>query len=197
MHGALRQIVGILIIVLCLMNTGCSEIPKNESFKNWQDLIKLLPEDQKTAVPTKEADQAGNIILGESVDVKLYFVTADGASLEAEKRTIPKTEGIARKTLEELISGPGNKSLSSPLPAGTELLDINIKPEGLCIVDLSSEAASVENENQEQMMVYAIANTVGQFPTVKEVIFMINGEKTTQLGGYLDLSNPIEPDYSI
>lgn len=197
MHGALRQIVGILIIVLCLTNTGCSEIPKNESFKNWQDLIKLLPEDQKTAVPTEEADQAGNIILGESVDVKLYFVTADGASLEAEKRTIPKTEGIARKTLEELISGPGNKSLSSPLPAGTELLDINIKPEGLCIVGLSSEAASVENENQEQMMVYAIANTVGQFPTVKEVTFMINGEKTTQLGGYLDLSNPIEPDYSI
>lgn len=197
MHGTLRQIAGILIIVLCLMNTGCSEIPKNESFKNWQDLIRLLPEDQKTAVPTKESVPAENIILGESVDVELYFMTADGASLEAEKRTIPKTEGIARKTLEELISGPDNKTLSSPLPAGTELLDINIKPEGLCIVDLSSEATLVKNENQEQMMVYAIANTVGQFPTVKEVTFMINGEKTTQLGGYLDLSNPIEPDYSI
>ncbi|HNX27896.1 MAG TPA: GerMN domain-containing protein [Syntrophomonadaceae bacterium] len=197
MQGAWRQIAGILVIALCLFNTGCSEITKNENFKNWQDLIRLLPEEEKTAAPVDKSVPAENIILGESVDIELYFVAADGVSLEAEKRTIPKTEGIARKTVEELVKGPGNKALSNPFPAGIELLDINIKPEGLCIVDLSSEAKLVDDQNQEQMMVYAIANTVGQFPSVKEVTFMVDGEKVEQLGGYLDLSIPIEPDYSI
>ena len=54
----------------------------------------------------------------------------------------------------------------------------------------------MDDEKQEQMMVYALVNTVGQFPAVQEVTFMINGEKINQLGGYMDLSAPIEPDYS-
>lgn len=197
MRKNLRGITVILIAVLCLVNTGCTENPKNEMVKSWQELVRLLPENQKTAAPEEELPAAETITLGESIDVKLYFVSADGAGLEAEMRTIPKTEGLARQTLQELIKGPKNKNLSSPLPAGVELLDINIKPEGLCIIDLNSQAQKVDDEKQEQMMVYALVNTVGQFPAVQEVTFMINGEKIHQLGGYMDLSAPIEPDYSL
>ena len=196
MNGALRQLIGIIIIAFCLFITGCSGAPNNETFKSWQDLIRLLPEKEKNTTP-ESLQMPDENILGESIDIELYFVAADGVSLEAEKRTILKTEGIARKTVEELIKGPGNANYSSAMPIGIKLLDINIKPEGLCIVDLSSQARLVGNLNEEQMMVYAIANTVGQFPAVKEVSFMVDGEKVKQLGGFLDLSVPIEPDYSI
>ena len=196
MNRAYKQFAGIIAVVLCLLIIGCSGAPENETFKKWQDLIKLLPEEEKETAPENVQVPDENIILGESIDIDLYFVAADGASLETEKRTILKPEGIARKTLEELIKGPGNANYSNPLPPGTKLLDINIKPDGLCIVDLSSQARLVNSAAEEQMMVYAIANTVGQFPTVTEVTFMVDGEEVSQLGGYLDLSMPVEPDYS-
>lgn len=196
MRKTLKGITVILIAVLCLVNTSCTESPKDEMVKSWQELVRLLPENQNTPAPEEELTAAETITPGESIGVKLYFVSAEGAGLEAEMRTIPKTEGLARQTLQELLKGPKNKNLSSPLPAGVELLDINIKPEGLCIIDLNSQAQRVDDEKQEQMMVYALVNTVGQFPAVQEVTFMINGEKINQLGGYMDLSAPIEPDYS-
>lgn len=197
MQGTLRKIAVILIIIFCLINTGCSGNTKNETLKSWQDLVRLLPENQKTTAPVEESTPAENINLGESIDIELYYVSADGAGLEKEMRTIPKAEGLARQTLQELLAGPENKNLGNPFPAGVELLDINIKPDGLCIIDLNSQAQRVDDENQEQTMVYAIANTVGQFSSVKEVIFMVNGERIYQLGGYLDLSDPILPDYSL
>lgn len=188
---------GLLIVLLCLLVTGCIGTASNETFKKWQDLIRLLPEEEKGDKPGDTQLTDKNMILGESIDIDLYFIAADGKSLAAEKRTIPKTEGIARKTLEELIKGPENADYGNPLPAGIKLLDINIKADGLCIVDLSSQARQAGGPVEEQLMVYAIANTAGQFPTVSAVTFMVDGEKVNQLGGYLDLSIPLIPDYGI
>jgi germination protein M len=42
------------------------------------------------------------------------------------------------------------------------------------------------------MMVMAIVNTLGQFATVKEVSFMINGELVQEIGGFVDLSQPLK-----
>ena len=187
---------GLLIILLCLLTAGCISTPNNETFKKWQDLIRLLPEEEKGDKPDNTQLSDKNILLGESLDIDLYFTAEDGKSLALEKRTILKTEGIARKTLEELIKGPENAKYGNPLPAGTKLLDINIKADGLCIVDLSSQARLAGGPVEEQLMVYAIANTAGQFPAVVDVTFMIDGEKVNQLGGYLDLSIPVKPDYS-
>jgi hypothetical protein len=66
----------------------------------------------------------------------------------------------------------------------------------LCIIDLSEEAGQVENQNQAQLMVQAIANTLGQFPAVKRVDFMIEGTRIDSIGDYLSLSYSVEPDYT-
>ncbi len=101
--------------------------------------------------------------------------------------------GIARSTINELFKGPETPGYLSVVPEGTRLLDINVKPDGLCIVDMSHEARQVANKQQEEMMVMAIVNTIGQFPTVKEVTFRINGEPVQEIGGFMDLSQPIKP----
>ena len=123
----------------------------------------------------------------------LYFGGQDGTSLVPESRVIPKEVGIARSTLNELIKGPATPEYLSVFPEGTRLLDINVKPDGLCIVNLSHEACQVTNQQQEEMMVMAIVNTLGQFPTIKEVTFMIDGEPVQEIGGFLDLSQPVKP----
>lgn len=81
------------------------------------------------------------------------------------------------------------------VPAGTELLDINIKPDGLCIVDLSREVNQVSSARQGELMVQAIANTLGQFPAVKEVSFLVEGEKVSVLGGSVSVALPVQANY--
>ena len=57
------------------------------------------------------------------------------------------------------------EGLKSALPPGTRLLDINITPEGTCIVDFSSHI-EVSGSKAEALAVFSIVNTLSQFPTV-------------------------------
>jgi hypothetical protein len=70
-----------------------------------------------------------------------------------------------------------------------------VKPDGLCIVDLSGDAKKIVNKEQGRLMVQAIANTLGQFHSIQEVSFMINGEKVNNLGGMVDLAKPVQAEY--
>ena len=191
-------IIAVFVLAVCLLSGGCQTSNDQLSIKSWRDLVDLLPESQDPSqmelqdeVPADEQlpSAAGD---QETIEVMLYFGGQDGLSLVQESRVIPKEEGIARSTINELIKGPGTPEYLSVFPAGTRLLDINVKPDGLCIVDLSREACQVANQQQEEMMVMAIVNTLGQFATVKEVSFMINGELVQEIGGFIDLSQPVK-----
>ena len=196
------SILAVIILAICLISGGCSA-PSDQrvDIKNWKDLLSLAPEKSKTTLPNRsegkvkpeENPEAGQ----ELIEVKLYFVGPDGKSLVVDERSIDKTESMARNTLQELIKGPAENENLPVIPEGTRLRDINLKPDGLCIVDLSSQARQAGNADQERLMVYAIANTLGQFPTVKDVSFMIDGQKVKTIAGFLELSSSIKPDYSI
>lgn len=202
--------LAIVVLAICLLSGGCSTA--NDTLKAWKELIKISPQkdsaqkdNQEVGLSiekllksqTKSDNKDNSVKKSETVQVKLYFVGPDGKKLVMEKRTIPKVEGIARRTIEELIKGPKKAENLSVFPEGTKLLDINIKPDGLCVIDLNSRARQVDNQQQEEFMIYAIANTLGQFPTVSGVDFMINGERVDSIGQFVNLSQPIEPDYSI
>ncbi|HAA09020.1 MAG: GerMN domain-containing protein [Syntrophomonadaceae bacterium] len=191
-------IIAVLVLAICLISGGCGS-NSEQPIKSWRDLVNLLPEPQQESqeepldmlptvepLPEAEPDQ-------ETIEVVLYFGRGDGLSLVEEMRSIPKEEGIARRTINELMKGPDTPEYLSIVPEGTRLLDINLKPDGLCIINLSREACQVTSREQEEMMVMAIANTVGQFPAVKEVTFMIEGEFVQEIGGFIDLSQPVKP----
>lgn len=192
-------VIAVLVLAVCLISGGCQPANEQKDIKSWRDLVNLLPEPEKEsqeepldAVPTVEPLPKTELNQ-ETVEVMLYFGGQDGLLLVQESRIIPKEEGIARSTVNELIKGPDTPEYLSVVPEGTRLLDINVKPEGLCIINLSSEACQVTNQQQEEMMIMAIVNTVGQFPTVKEVTFMIEGELVQKIGGFMDLSQPVKP----
>ncbi|MGI5921564.1 MAG: GerMN domain-containing protein [Syntrophomonadaceae bacterium] len=209
-----RKLICVLalgVLAICLLSGGCS-FSDNDTLKAWKDLIKISPQkdtnqaaDRETGTPIEKLlksqnNSENNARAGksnETIQVKLYFIGPDGKKLVVEKRTIPKVEGIARRTVEELLKGPEKTENCGIAPDGTKLMDINIKPDGLCLVSLNSSAQKVGSREQEEYMIYAIANTLGQFPTISSVDFMINGEKVDSIGKYVDLSQPIKPDYSI
>ena len=131
-----------------------------------------------------------------SVDTRritLYFAAADG-TLSPETRDIPKQEGIARATLNELIAGPQDESLLPTLPAGTILEGINIA-DGLCTVDLSSElVADLSQDTDQQLLaLYSVVNTLCQFETVEQVRILVDGQALpTSIGG-VDASAALAP----
>ncbi|HEX3031477.1 MAG TPA: GerMN domain-containing protein [Bacillota bacterium] len=147
-----------------------------------------VPQGDSLALPT------------ETIRILLYYTSKDGASLVQESREVVKVPGMARKAMEELLKGPVPASgLSNPIPAGTRLLDINLKPDGLAIVDFSSElkAGHPGGSASEALTVYSIIDTLAQFPTVQRVQILLEGQSVETLAGHLDLSKPLEPDYTM
>lgn len=196
-------ILAVILLAICLISGGCSSSPdKRVDIKNWKDLLSLAPE--KSSIPPSSEGakqvkpQENPDVLGqELIQVKLYFIGPDGKSLVVEERNIARTESLARNTLKELVKGPAKDENLPVIPEGTRLRDINLKPDGLCIVDLSSEVRYAASAEQEKLMVYAIANTLGQFATVKNISFMIDGQSVETVAGFVDVSSSIKPDYSI
>jgi len=136
--------------------------------------------------------------IGEAVQeitVSLYFADADRQKLVKTEKQIPKVEGMARATVETLLEGPAPDSgLVSAVPSGTQLLDINVKPEEkTCIVDFSQELRNqlASSGNSEELAIYSIANTLCQFATIEEVEFRIEGQTITTLAGGTDLSKAV------
>ena len=202
MTKKLISILAIVVMALCLISGGCAPLQKQD-LKSWQELIKInlepeTKEDEEISFEFGEEDKPEMIDKEkEMIEVTLYFIAGDGKKLTAEKRTIIKEEGIGRSSVEELIKGPDTEESLDVFPEGTKLLDINIKPEGVIIVDFNSNLTKLSSEHQERLAVYSIVNTLGQFPAVQEVQILINGDKADTLAGHIDISKPLEPDYTV
>jgi len=200
MRNTIIVILAFVLLSICMLSGGCAK-PDQAKIKEWQDLLKIpldkekAANNAKTVLPQKKENSKSTVAA--SLPINLYFADSSGNKLIVEERDITKGEGIARRTMEELLKGPANVEAVQVIPDGTRLLDINIKPDGLCIVDLSSEVRGVLNKDQERLMVYGVANTLGQFPSVKSVSFMIDGQKVDSIGGYMNLSAPVQANYDL
>ncbi|NYE57294.1 GerMN domain-containing protein [Carboxydothermus ferrireducens] len=178
-----KIMAGTLVVFLLAGVAGCSW---------WNKIF-----ERKAVVPDKTEVKEKSVEVGqkgEMVEVVLYFADETGEYLVPEKRMIAKVPSIARETLNELFAGPQSSNLKPVVPSGTVLRDINVKPDGLCIVDLSREV--IDNHPggsaAEALTVYAIVDTLCQFPTIKKVEFRVEGEKVESLKGHMDLTVPVE-----
>lgn len=137
----------------------------------------------------------------QEITVSLYFADADRKNLVKTEKQIPKVKGMARATVETLLEGPDSASgLVAAVPTGTQLLDINVKPdEKKCIVDFSQELRNqlASSGNSEELAIYSIANTLCQFATIEEVEFRVEGQTVTTLAGGSDLSKAVTANASI
>jgi len=196
MAKKVMAVMAVILLATCLLSGGCAA-PDEDKVQSFKDMLKTsLNKNKEAAAPPQEAKQPveETVVSAEQTQVKLYFWDDQMNKLVAEERNIAKVEGIARETLQELFKGPAKQGYSATVPRGTRLLDINIKPDGQCIIDISSEACGVASEKQEKTMVESITRTLGQFPAVKEVVVLVNGQSVDSIGGYIDVSKPLPVD---
>ncbi len=197
----MKRIALILIAALTIsvILSGCTLTDKLTSLKQGFAKDKQQSENQTTptvVIETKDTEPTANL---ETKTVTLYFADSTGEKLVAEDRTVTKVIGIARACIEELIKGPAQAGLKPVLPVGTQLLDINVRPDGLCIVDFSGDLIKelpVSAKN-ERLAVYSIVNTLTQFPTVERVEMRVDGKTVDTLLGYVKLNENLVRNTSL
>ncbi|MEG1867352.1 MAG: GerMN domain-containing protein [Clostridiales bacterium] len=125
-------------------------------------------------------------------EVSLFYVDEGKGEMAVEKRSVINQIGVAKTTMDELLTGPTEASLKSYIPADAEVLGINITKDGLCTVDFSPEIQKAKlNSAEERYVLESIVGTLGQFDSVKAVQIKINGATAQSLTGHWDISQPL------
>ena len=127
------------------------------------------------ATPSPTATPAGTTI------VRAYFWLGGGPGSEglvAVLREVPATKSIARAAVTAVLGGPTsgekNRSITSAIPDGSQLLGLAIDG-GVATVDLSNEFESGGGSASVLTRLGQVVYTLTQFPTVKSVVFQIEG----------------------
>jgi hypothetical protein len=115
-------------------------------------------------------------------------------------REIAATEAAARDAMTALLAGPqgteleATPAITSAIPAGTGLLGLSIT-NGIATVDLSREFESGGGSRSTFGRLGQVVYTLTQFPTVKSVVFQVEGRTVTVFGSEgIVLDGPLARD---
>ena len=120
--------------------------------------------------------------LGENTDslkrttLKLYYASYDGLALVTEDREVYYNSNVAQERLviDYLMKKPEQENLKSPIPSGVKLDNINVDDEGLCTVTFDSGILTATSEVSEQVMVYAIVNSLTELDGISSVTIQVD-----------------------
>ena len=145
-------------------------------------------------VSTSTSANASNV---EMVSTVCWYEDGDGY-LVPVTRQIPMQDGIAKATLALMVESSENDlaaarmGLTNVIPEGVTI-DLDIA-NGKARVDLSEEALNCSSAEEELLMVQGVAATLCGFETVKEVSFLFDGQKRSQLTHGTDVSGVFTED---
>ena len=131
--------------------------------------------------------------------VRIYF-EASNMLLVAEPRSLPLPENPAAAipvVMREMMKGPANANLARLFPQDTIVRAAYMLPEGTAFVDLGGPTLTAgwgTGTHEELMAVYSLVQTVtANFPEVKRVRVLVNGEPAETLGGHIWLGKSLQP----
>jgi spore germination protein GerM len=178
MKKKLFLLILISLITLSLFASGCREKAARES--------KIEPQKVKSQEETTTSQKETK----KEMEITIYFGDKEAQFLVPEIRSIPATQAVAKSALEELIKGPESKDKISLIPEGTKVLSISIQ-NGVAEVNLSKEFKEKYplGSASENILIYSIVNTLTEFPSIKKVHFLVEGEPLEVIGSNYDLAN--------
>ncbi len=147
-------------------------------------------------LPTIPSQQAGEP--GTQVDRKELFTlrvaTNENGSF-LEKKLLPldnTTTSSNTGEAERALNAMADAGEDSPLPKGTEAISVRFD-EDLATVDFNEafQKNFAGGDEEEALALNAVLATVGQFPGVKQVQILVEGQKIDSLGGNQPLSEPL------
>lgn len=189
--------IGILLVALAMAASACGEsegsadpTTTTTSTSTSTSTTTTVPATTTTTIPpattttVPPADQY----------VSAYFLVDEvagegGPFIRPVSRLIEPTTAVGRAAISALIEGPteaeqaGTPAIHGGLPDGTELLGLTIA-DGIAQVDLSAEIENVGGTFGEMAVLAQLVFTLTQFPTVDEVVLLVEGVEVEFYGGH-------------
>ena len=165
-----------------------SEPPDETPAASPQESPSGSPSGSPSVAPSSPGASPSASPTGQTMVIRAYYVLAGAAGVEGlvpTLRVVPKTAGVARAAMDALldpdpITGKYHQ-ISTAIPPGTELLGITIK-NGVATVDLSGEFATGGGSASARFRLGQVVYTLTQFPTVRAVLFQVDGRTVTTFG---------------
>ena len=165
-----RALIGcsaMLVLLLSVQN-------RDAQLEPYEEPLDAIPQAQ-VAVSASAKDYQQTVV---------YYEEGDGYLVPVQRDVI-RQDGIAKATLELMVQNARNDmdaarlGLTPVVPEGTTFeLDI---AEGHARVDLGREALSAVSKQQEENMRTAIVWALTEFDTVKDVNFLVDGQRRDTL----------------
>ncbi len=162
--------VGIIFIVLILLGVGYIIFNNVKNKNDNEEIIsEITPEEEITEEQLRQTI------------ITLYFLDPETYTLSPEARKIDSKELIDNPyevLINLLIEGPKNEDLLGLIPEGTELNSAIIE-DNILYIDFSEEFVKEQTlgQEQEEMILKSIVNTVTELTEVNKVAFLIDGEE--------------------
>lgn len=175
----MKKIILLVLLLCAVIIGGCTEDKQ--------------PQGVNAAAKQEQAVQKQSFIV--------YRAAADGSEkLLPEKFTVDANgKDIAENALIALVSTkPQDARMDDVIPIGTKVLGLRIDDKGTAYADFSKELAKKgQGSYGEMMLCYAITNTLTEFPQIKRVQILVEGQKVTTISGHMDVEEPLERNESL
>ena len=175
----MKKIILLVLLLCAVIIGGCAEDKQ--------------PQGVNVGVKQEQAVQKQSFIV--------YRAAADGSEkLLPEKFTVAANgKGIAENALIALVSTkPQDARMDDVIPIGTKVLSLRIDDKGTAYADFSKELAKKgQGSYGEMMLCYAITNTLTEFPQIKRVQILVEGQKVTTISGHMDVEEPLARNESL
>lgn len=144
----------------------------------------------------RQAPTGGDII---TETVALYYGDEGNEKMLTETRSVSYPRGADRYqvVLQELVKGPRSEGLRANISPETRVYGTILQEDGDLLVDVSRDFARFSGSIAEIIGVGSVVNTLTQFPEVKRVKILVEGEEligpSGQPRGFMEpLPNPGE-----
>lgn len=184
MRGVKLIAVTILVIVLALVAY------KGIAVRNQLNVLTLEFEELKTTL--------GSMIRSEETHTQDHVVIFLIKSTPTNFFLVPVNRQVGPPVnptiaLQTLLNGPlAHEDLHESVPHTTRLLGLSVH-DGLAVANFSSEL--IENFNGgsviESHLINAIVSTLTEFPEIKRVQILVDGEKVESIGGHILITGPL------
>jgi spore germination protein GerM len=142
------------------------------------------------AVATPDAEP------GRRINATLFYVGADGASLNGVQSEVPYGETTVEQAKAIITAqlAPAAPPLVSAVPPGTTLRALFITERGEAYVDFSGELVSRHpgGSRNELLTIYSLVDALTtNLPAVTSVQLLVEGRELETLAGHVDLRQPL------
>src|SRR5690625_2764918 len=175
------------LIVFSLLLGGCLKGEQTMEEMDVPEDVTIEEEGEANEVDEIEGEEPVEeevVETEETVARELYLLDVNGM-VAPQTLELPKTKSAAMQALEYMVKdGPVTELLpngfEAVLPAGTEILGLNLQEDGTLIVDVSEEFEDYE-EKQELNILESMTYTLTQFENVDKLQLRINGHTQEEM----------------